>query len=60
MWFKMVEYRLLVENQSVEVTSQANALAPLKGKDVIILLIIIMIKIIFTMMVVTIMMMIVI
>ena len=32
--FKMVEHRLLVENESVQVASQANALPPLKGKDV--------------------------
>ena len=31
---KMVEHRLLVENESVQVASQANALSPLKGKDV--------------------------
>ena len=30
---KMVEHRLLVENESVHVTSRANALSPLKGKD---------------------------
>ena len=29
--FKMVEYRLLVENESVQV---ANALPPLEGKDI--------------------------
>ena len=32
--FKMVEHRLLVENESVQVASQVNALPPLKGKDV--------------------------
>ena len=32
--FKMVEYRLLAENKSVQVASQANALPSLKGKDV--------------------------
>ena len=32
--FEMVEYRLLVENESVQVASQANALPHLKGKDV--------------------------
>ena len=30
--FKMVEHRLLAENESEQVTFQANALAPLKGK----------------------------
>ena len=30
----MVEYRLLVENESVQVAPEANALPPLKGKDV--------------------------
>ena len=30
----MVEYWLLVENVSVQVASQANALPPLKGKEV--------------------------
>ena len=30
----MVEYRLLAENESVQVASQANALPPLKGNDV--------------------------
>ena len=30
----MVEYWLLVGNESVQVASQANALLPLKGKDV--------------------------
>ena len=30
----MVEHRLLVENESVQMASQANALPPLKGKDV--------------------------
>ena len=30
----MVEHRLLVENESVQVASQANALPPLSGKDV--------------------------
>ena len=30
----MVEYRLLVENESVQVASHANALPPLKGKDI--------------------------
>ena len=33
--FKMVEHRLLAENESVQVASQANALPPLKGKYVI-------------------------
>ena len=32
--FRMVEYRLLAENESVQVESQANALPPLKGNDV--------------------------
>ena len=32
--FKMVEYRLLAVNESVQVASQANALTPLKIKDV--------------------------
>ena len=32
--FKMVEHRLLVENESVQVAFQANALPPLRGKDV--------------------------
>ena len=32
--FKMVEHSLLVENESVQVASLANALPPLKGKDV--------------------------
>ena len=32
--FKMVEYMLLVHNDSVQVASKANALPPLKGKDV--------------------------
>ena len=31
--FKMVEHRLLVENESVQVASQANILPPLKVKD---------------------------
>ena len=31
----MVEHRLLVENESVQVAPQANALPPLKGKGVI-------------------------
>ena len=31
---KMVEYRLLAWNESVQVASQANALPPLKEKDV--------------------------
>ena len=30
----MVEYWLLVENKSVQVASQANALPPLNGNDV--------------------------
>ena len=30
----MVEYRLLTENESVLVASQANALPPLKGNEV--------------------------
>ena len=30
----MVEHRLLAENESVQVAFQANALPPLKGKDV--------------------------
>ena len=30
----MVEYRLLAENESVQVASQANALPPLKGNEV--------------------------
>ena len=33
-WLKMVEHRLLVENESVQVASLANALPLLKGKDV--------------------------
>ena len=32
--FKLVGHRLLVENESVQVESQANALPHLKGKDV--------------------------
>ena len=32
--FKMVVCRLLAENKSVQMASQANALPPLKGKDV--------------------------
>ena len=32
--FKIMEHRLLVENESVQVASQANALPPLKRKDV--------------------------
>ena len=32
--FNMVVHRLLSENESVHVVSQANALPPLKGKDV--------------------------
>ena len=32
--FKMVENRLLAVNESVKVASQANALPPLKGKDI--------------------------
>ena len=33
-WFKMVEHRSLAENEPVQVASQANALPPLKEKDV--------------------------
>ena len=32
--FRMVEYRLLAENESLQVASQANALPPLKVNDV--------------------------
>ena len=32
--FRMVEYRLLAENESVQVASQANALPHLKGNEV--------------------------
>ena len=32
--FQVTENRLLVENESVQVASQANTLPPLKGKDV--------------------------
>ena len=31
--FKMVEHRLLAENESVQVASLDNVLPPLKGKD---------------------------
>ena len=34
--FRMVEYRLLAENESVQVASQANALPPFKGNFMIV------------------------
>ena len=33
-WFIMVEHRLLIEDESVQVASKAYAILPLRGKDV--------------------------